>query len=85
MEQLFHTYAPIIIVVIMFIFQYNMVVTPVQMVKAIVDSEEKLRLEFDKKYVSQDRYLASEKKIDEMYDKVNDIYDIFKERYVNET
>ena len=72
----FIEYAPILIVVIVFIIQYNVFVTPAQMQKAFIDFERFL----DTKYVTKENHdiAISEIKCDiqSINEKLDKIYDI---------
>lgn len=71
MDSAFIQYAPIIIVVLVFLVQQRLVVTPEQLEK----KHREILEDVDKKYTTKEASLSFQQQIDDMQDKIDKIYD----------
>ena len=80
MEQQIQTYAPYIVMTLLFLVQNNIFVTPAKMLEKI----DILRKEIDDKYVTKTEMTALNDNVNDIKEKTDKIYDIIIAKYANE-
>ena len=79
-SQTLQTFAPYIIMALIFFIQNKIFVTPAQMLEKF----EAFRLEIDKKYVTKPEITALTDNVNDIKEKTDKIYDIIITKYANE-
>lgn len=79
-SQTLQTFAPYIIMALIFFIQNKIFVTPAQMLEKF----EAFRAEIDKKYVTKPEITALTENVNDIKEKTDKIYDIIITKYANE-